>query len=214
MPTRAQVRIARCRLAEHGGTCFAAVFERPDLRDELRVLGRVEAGFGVRSAWAALASGRVSKAAKVGRPQPTAADTMCVDRRPFLADPIEASRCTADRMVARCHRAVVVGKKSNLLLCHRLAEQPRRSASAFESAPVGGGAKRVAWVVGNPLQERAFSSSSELDAIRRSRAPGSLSLSRQSATAARSPLTFKKRAAAIARCCLQGQHRGLSADVG
>jgi hypothetical protein len=103
---------------------------------------------------------------------------MCVDRRPFLADPIEASRCTADRMVARCHRAVVVGKRSNLLLCDRLAEQPRRSAFAFESAPVGaafvdelllrprprllapagsdsavaggglgGGAKRVAWVM-------------------------------------------------------------------
>jgi hypothetical protein len=42
---------------------------------------------------------------------------MCVDRRPFLADPIEASRRTADRMVARCHRAVMVGKKRATYCC-------------------------------------------------------------------------------------------------
>src|SRR6266508_322211 len=84
-PTRAQVRIARCRLGERGGTYFAEVFERPDLRDELCELGRAEAGFGVRSAWAALAGGRVGEAANAGRPQHSAADVVCVDWPPVVA---------------------------------------------------------------------------------------------------------------------------------
>src|SRR5439155_20561437 len=88
VPTRAQVRMARCRLGARGGTCFTAVFERPDLRDELCDLGRAESGFGVRSAWAALAGGRVGEAANTTRPQHSAADVVCVDWRPVVADTI------------------------------------------------------------------------------------------------------------------------------
>jgi hypothetical protein len=66
-----------------------AVFERPDLRDELRDLGRAECGFRVRSAWAALAGGRVGEAANAGRrPRSSAADVVCVDWRPVVADTI------------------------------------------------------------------------------------------------------------------------------
>src|SRR5712691_3783776 len=74
--------MACCRLGERGGTCLTAVFERPDLRDELCDLARAACGFRVRSAWAALAGGRVGEAATAGRPQHSAADAVCVDRRP------------------------------------------------------------------------------------------------------------------------------------
>ena len=88
VPKPIQDRMARCRLGERGGTRFAAVFEGPNLRDEPGDIGRAEAGFRVRSAWAALACGRVGDAANAARSRPSA-DVVCADRLPFVADAIK-----------------------------------------------------------------------------------------------------------------------------
>ena len=110
VPMRAQVRMARCRLGERGGTCFTAIFERPDLRDELCDPGRAECGFGVRSARSALAGRRVGEAANAARPQHSAADVVCVDWRPVVADAIgldSLERCPGVIAPSRTTRGVV-----------------------------------------------------------------------------------------------------------